>query len=219
MISGEAAPSPYLTILWHPRWTIRRIVDTDPRGRVLLIVAVAALLAALAELISSSPTASTVAGIPIASTLPIQAIRVAALLLLPPLAIAMLYLEGGLIRWAGALLGGSAQSAEVRAALAWARIPALAGSLAILLLAAMGMRVPPFTLNPAMMVQPLLRLGGMSVLCVAWELVLAMGTIAEVHRFSPWKSIAACAIALFTFAGAVTVAGLTLILAAIPLIG
>ena len=41
MNSISAADNPYFSIWWHPRVTIRRIVDRDPRTMVLLLVSVA----------------------------------------------------------------------------------------------------------------------------------------------------------------------------------
>ena len=147
MESTSWTDSPYVGICLWPRATIRQIVDRDPTDRVIALVVVAAVVGALANAISRhhyDPTAFTIAGKPIPLTAPgtSRAIRLWTVAIVPVLAVPLLYINGALLRWTGSLLGGTAKSVEVRAAIAWPRVLAIVIALVSLVLGLL-MRPPP----------------------------------------------------------------------------
>jgi hypothetical protein len=177
MMSGaEVIGNPWATIWTRPRATIRRIVETDVRYQVTFLAILSGALIWL-ERRWSSP--STAAAFPI---LVVIAVIVGAIL-----GIVELYVNGALLKWAGAALGGVASYAEVRAALAWSRVPVIVavsiGILAILL----GTDGPmlggaEFSNSGA----SVLLLHGALVL---WGFVVMLKCVGEVHRFSAWRAM------------------------------
>ena len=53
-----------------------------------------------------------------------------------------LYISGVILKWSGGLLGGVASRVEVRAALAWGQIPAIAAEIILLLAVLQGIAIP-----------------------------------------------------------------------------
>src|SRR6202011_3240130 len=124
--AAEVIGNPWVTIWTKPRATIRRIVETDVHYQVTFL---AILSGALIWLERRWSNPSTAAAYPM---LVMIAVVVGAIL-----GIIELYINGALLKWAGAALGGVGSYAEVRAALAWSRVPVIVavsiGVLAILL--------------------------------------------------------------------------------------
>lgn len=101
-------------------------------------------------------------------------------------ALILLYLGGGLLRWTGSWLGGRGSSVEVRAALAWSSLPMICAS---------GLWIPEVALvaiNPWFMIgfqqvgRPIIAL-----ILGIWAFVLFLNCLGEVHRFSAWKALRA----------------------------
>jgi Yip1 domain len=178
---SEAIGNPYLEIWTHPRSTIRRIVSVDPRYQVAFIAGLAGALSTL-EAQWQSPVASP------SSLWPV--VVVIAVLIGTSVSIAGLYVNGVLFKWAGAALGGQATYVEVRAALAWSQIPAIAAVTLGLLSILFGNGGPmmPFRGGYAQ------GSGSMTLLHAIlgiWAFVLTLKCLAEVHRFSAWRALAA----------------------------
>lgn len=216
MESTSWTDSPYVAICIRPRATIREIVDRDPRDRVIALVLVAAVIGVLATVFSRyhyDPTAFTVAGNPIPLTAPhtSRMIRLWTLVLVPVLAVPLLYINGALLRWTGSLLGGTAKSVEVRAAIAWPRVVTIAIAFISFVL---GLVMPPPAQPPvAQSVHVLLAslrpmLPSMIILAPfwLWFLVVSLECLGEVHRFSAWRALGAVIIWLLVVAGAIVVA-------------
>src|SRR3954454_13583425 len=108
--------NPFLTVWTRPRATIRAIVDIDPTYRVIPLAMAAGVVQALDR------AAQRNAG----DKLPLAGILVMAFALGPIFGVAVLYIGTALLSWSGRMLGGRAESEEVRAALAWGQVPALA---------------------------------------------------------------------------------------------
>jgi len=181
---GEVIGHPWTTIWTRPRATIRRIVETDVRYQVTFL---AILSGALIWLERRWSNPSPAAAFPI---LVVIAVIIGALL-----GIVELYINGILLKWAGAALGGVGTYAEVRAALAWSRVPVIVamsiGILAILL----GTHGP--------------QLGGavsgsgasvtlLHAVLVLWGFVVMLKCLGEVHRFSAWRALGAMLLLIFS---------------------
>ena len=178
MTSGaEVIGNPWATIWTKPRATIRRIVATDVRYQVTFL---AILSGALIWLERRWSNPSTAAAFPM---LVVIAVIVGAIL-----GVVELYINGALLKWAGAALGGVGSYAEVRAALAWSRVPVIVavsiGILAILL----------GTNGPMLGTDGEFSNSGASLLLlhgalVMWGFVVMLKCIGEVHRFSVWRAL------------------------------
>jgi Yip1 domain len=172
---AEVIGNPWATIWTRPRATIRRIVETDVGYQVTFL---AILSGALIWLERRWSNPSTAAAFPM---LVVIAVIVGAVL-----GIIELYVNGALLKWAGAALGGVGSYAEVRAALAWSRVPVIVavsiGVLAILL----GTDGPMLGAESSGSGTSLLLLHGALVM---WGFVVMLKCVGEVHRFSAWRAL------------------------------
>jgi signal peptidase I len=106
--------------------------------------------------------------------------------------ILVLYLTACFLKWTGALVGGRASMAMIRAALAWGGAPFAIGApiclIASFALALLGLAKGPIV---AIAIQGLLLVLGL------WALVLALWMYGRVQRFGFWRTIVSFAIASF----------------------
>jgi hypothetical protein len=198
MTSGaEVIGNPWATIWTRPRETIRLIVETDVRYQVTFL---AVLSGALVWLERRWSNPSTTAAFPMLVAI---AVVVGALV-----GVVELYINGALLKWAGTALGGVGNYAEVRAALAWSRVPVIVavsiGILAILLGSG----------GPMLGADGEFSNSGASVLVVhaalvLWGFVVMLKCVGEVHRFSAWRALGS--ILLIVLAIAVILAALILL--------
>lgn len=175
--------SPCLTIWFRPRATLRDLVGQDPVPGVKLLVALVGIDQALER--------AAMRGLGSDMSLPF--ILMIAVVAGPFLGFIGLYISTALIQGVAVWIGGRAGNREVRAALAWAGLPIVAGlGLWIIAIAVFGGGM--FTvLGP----QPVsdaasVILGLIDVfweILVIWSLVLLVNGIAEVQAFSTWKAI------------------------------
>jgi len=107
-----------------------------------------------------------------------------------------LYIDGALFRWTGSWFGGQATSEQVRAAFAWSSIPRIAAL--VLWLPLLGLYgAEMFTSDKPRAVSnlaPLLLGAALGAILDLWSLFLLIKTVAEAHRFSAWRALAALAI-------------------------
>lgn len=176
MLSGaEVIGNPWATIWTRPRATIRRIVEADVRYQVVFLAILSGALIWLERRWSNPSTASAF------PMLVVIAVIVGAIL-----GVVELYINGALLKWAGAALGGVGSYAEVRAALAWSRVPIIVavtiGILAILL----GTDGPMLGAESTGSGASLALLHGALVL---WGFVVMLKCLGEVHRFSVWRAL------------------------------
>lgn len=192
---AEVIGNPWATIWTRPRATIRRIVETDVRYQVTFLAILSGGLLWL-ERRWSNP--STAAAFPM---LVVIAVIVGAIV-----GIIELYVNGALLKWAGAALGGVGSYAEVRAALAWSRVPVIVavsiGVLAILL----GTDGPMLGGESSGSGASLALLHGVLVL---WGFVVMLKCVGEVHRFSAWRALGS--ILLIVIAAVVILAAVILL--------
>ena len=180
MAPNSAIDAPWLTIWTEPRRTIRQIVDRDPSYGVLLIAALAGALSALEARWMAMPAH------PGAMTWPLFVAVSAGFGAI--LGIVSLYVDGFLLKWTGAMLGGVATYAEVRAALAWSEIPAIA-AVVIGIAAILAGVAEPMGLGMSPMGQRGAGLELLHLVFGAWSLVISLKCLGEVHRFSAWRAL------------------------------
>jgi hypothetical protein len=196
MANGAAdSITPFFTIWTEPRATIRRIVDTDPTRNVILLAALAPALNALegqwSKALGNNANLSAIWPFWVAFVVAIQA----------ALGILALYFFGGLYRWSGSILGGTATNVEVRAAVAYSQVPAIVGE--IVLMVAILLGVPTPTVHPGEFPHidpPFYNVILVEAVLGVWGFFISMKCLGEVHRFSAWRAF-----------GAVLIPGLILI--------
>ena len=184
--------SPFFSIWIEPRATIRRIVDSDPTRNVLALAAIGpainSLISQWSAVINGTEHPSVLWPLWVAFSVAIQAV----------FGILFLYIFGAVFRWSGSLLGGTATSVEVRAALAWSQVPAIVAE--IILLFALFAGVPMPKMLPGRL--PLIDPAFYKVMVVEgvlgiWAIVISLKCLGEVHRFSAWRALVALLIPPF----------------------
>jgi signal peptidase I len=175
--------SPWLSVWINPRRTVERILATQSGWDVLLLAALGTISEIAAQLIPTS-------GLPAA--LPDWRILAALVLLGAAAGILALYLTACFLKWTGALLGGRASMATIRAAVAWGGAPFAIGVPICLVvffaLALSGLAKGPFV---AIVLQLILLVLGL------WALVLALWMYGRVQGFGFWRTIVSFAVASF----------------------
>jgi Yip1 domain len=171
-------------------------VDNNPRHQVILITVLPFVLWGLFVLLFSDASAYTPILAALAPFFPLLALGTMTVGSL--LAILMLYLNGAVLRWSGALLGGVATPVEVRAAIAWAEVPVVVFDvIGILATLAVGVQVPPshaglaFVLTPSRLFEV-----GLGAIVAIWTFVIGLECLGEVHRISTWRALGAVLIPL-----------------------
>jgi Yip1 domain len=179
---GDVWVDSWFTIWYRPRATIRRIVDTDPTRFVL---GIAWLVGALSVLNSQVAVATTdfPANAPHWPRLGSIGIAIMAFLC-GVISVVSLYGFAALYRWAGHILGGTAQAVEVRAALAWAQVPGLYLLVVTIIATVLGLYTPPapHTVSPLSLIESIVGI---------WVFVILLKCLGEVHRFSAWRALGA----------------------------
>jgi Yip1 domain len=171
---------PWLSILIRPRATIRQIVVVDPQHHVLLLSSMYGMNALLGRVVSRPDIVNVSNWIS----------------LLIALVVGSLFgiLSVSLVSWfahtIAEFLGGAATEHETQAALAWSLLPEIYTfpfALAAVLVVSSDLGLNP---TSQMKTITLLLFGINSLVSRAWSFVLWINTLAEVNRFSLWKSLA-----------------------------
>ena len=176
--------NPFLTIWTRPRATIRGIVNTNPAYRVLPIAIAGGVLEALQ--LESLVFAGEQLTVPI--------ILLIAVVIGPPLGLIFLYAGAWIVATSCRLLGGQADSREVRSALAWSSVPLLATiPLWIIRLALLGRELftfakPSISAQPALL-YPLVATVVPELILSIWWMVVTVKALGEVQRFSAWRAL------------------------------
>src|SRR5262249_14053970 len=154
--------------------------------RVLFLVLLSGVVVAIVSVLSTNPTAFMIGTLPI-STFAKETFRffkwinaAAALVFAVP----MLYLQGGLLWWAGSLFGGKARAEQVRAAVGWSAIPQIVWTIAAF--AVIRLVPMPFTLDIRAVLYHMLPIVLVTLFFGSWTMVVVLKCVAEVHRFSVW---------------------------------
>jgi len=178
--------SPFFSIWIEPRATIRRLVDSDPTRNVLALAAIGpainSLISQWSAVINGTAHPSVLWPLWVAFSVAIQA----------AFEILFLYIFAAVFRWSGSLLGGTATSVDVRAALAWSQVPAIVAE--IILLFALFAGVPMPKMLPGRL--PLIDPAFYKVMVVEgvlgiWGFIISLKCVGEVHRFSAWRAFVA----------------------------
>lgn len=187
----EAIGNPWITIWTRPRATIRRIVETDVRYQVVFLAMLAGALSRLESRWAQVP------GAPGSVAFPLMV--VASVIVGAILGVIGLYINGALLKWSGSVLGGVANYAEVRAALAWAEVPAIvAVSIGILsILIGTGGPLMPFGGSGA---ESSVSVSLLHAIFGVWSFILVLKGVGEVHRFSAWRALGAIVLVVVAIA-------------------
>jgi hypothetical protein len=174
----------FFTIWTEPRATIRRIVDTDPTRHVVALAATGPAIGALSrqwsKALDSNAHLSVLWPIEVAFTVVLWA----------AVGVLSLFISGVILKWSGSLLGGVASRVEMRAALAWSQVPAIAGEIVVLIAVLSGIPIPHPTPGSVLEIDPAFYkvIVAEGVLAL-WGGIVGLYCIAEVHRFSAWRAL------------------------------
>jgi hypothetical protein len=180
---------PFKTIWTSPRKTIRRIVATDPTLHVILL----ACLAGIGSVLDRASMRSQ------GDKVSVEMILGIAIFVGPLGGLFSLWMFSHLIRISGTWIGGVAPRAHLKAAMAWASVPSIAGlPLWIVSFALMGSELftsetPLFDARveeyPLFWI-PFIGIGLLEMTLGIWGIVIFCNTIAEVQGFrSAWTGL------------------------------
>jgi hypothetical protein len=187
MANGAAGSiTAFFTIWTQPRATIRRIVDSDPTRNVIALAAIGPAIGALAgqwsKALASNANLSVLWPIWVAASVAIQA----------ALGVLFLFILGAIFKWSGSLLGGVASRVEVRAALAWSQVPAIAAGIFFLIAVLLGVPTPVPTAGTMPQIDPAFyKIMVVEGVLGFWGFIIWLKCLGEVHRFSAWRALAA----------------------------
>jgi len=174
---------PFHTIWRSPRETIRQIVSTDPELHVTLLIC----LAGISESLDRASTRNA------GDQLSLGAILAFACILGPLGGLFGVWMYSHLIRFSGEWIGGRGGYDEIKAAIAWASVPNVAGlviwvALLLLLGREMFTEETPSLDGQTTSVIVFLILVLAQVALGIWSVVLLCNTIAEVQGYqSAWR--------------------------------
>ncbi len=176
----------WLSILMRPRATIRVLADQGSLRHVILL----AVLGGFAHTVLRSFVRRA------GNLFTIRILLVLCAATGVVLGMAGVFLGGLLFRWTGRWFGGRASAREVRTALAWSAVPRVWALLlwVPLLVYFHGdlFRAKSLQMGPHAPGEIVLKVVGVTQLVFgAWSLVICLLGIAEVHRFSLWRAVAA----------------------------
>ncbi len=175
--------SPWLTMWYSPRKTIRQIVETDPQKQILFLSALLGISWALNQLSSRN------AG----DKLSFISVLIAAVIGGSIIGIILVYLMGALFHWTGKKFGGKAPVEHLRAAYAWSWIPniwMLLIWLPVLLILGTDMFTSATPKIEATPILALILLGFTfaNVVTGLLSFVFIISCISEVQQFSNWRA-------------------------------
>lgn len=176
----------FFTIWTAPRATIRRIVDSDPTRNVIALAAVGPAIGALASqwsmALGNNANLSVLWPLWVAVIVAFQA----------ALGVLFLFISGAVLRWSGSMFGGVASRVEVRAALAWSQVPAIAAGIVLLIAVLLGVQVSHTTPGTLSQIEPAFyKVMVVEGVLGFWGFIISLKCIGEVHRFSAWRALAA----------------------------
>ncbi len=183
--------NPWFMMFVRPRQTMRQILDGDSTRFVVLL----AMLGGVLTVLDRASIDGMGDRIPV-STIFAMAIPIGVLV-----GLIMLYLGGAVIQWTGSWFGGRGTAAEVRAALAWGRMPFYwAGLLWLPYLGFFGGEVFMGEM-PSVEAQPwllfvLINLAVLEMGMGIWGRVTLVLAVAVAQRFPAWKSLGSIVLAM-----------------------
>ena len=189
--------NPFFTIWTRPRATMRGILSTNPAYCVLPIAMVGGMLEVL----------QFEALLGVGDQLTIPVILLIALGLGPMLGVILLYAGAWIVEMSCRLLGGQADSREVRSALAWSSVPLLATiPLWFIRIALLGRELFTFFTfaKPSLVSKPALAyvLAATAIpelVLSIWWMVVTAKALGEVQRFSAWRALSSMLLLIAPF--------------------
>jgi hypothetical protein len=179
--------APFFTIWTEPRATVRRVVDTGPTRYVIALAATGPAISGLAgqwsKAINGSAGLSVLWPLWVAVTVAFSA----------ALGVISLYIVAAVFKWSGELLGGVASRVEMRAAIAWSQVPAIAAEIVLLIAVLMGVPIPtPHAAGTLPHIDPAFyKVMAVEAVLGIWGFIVSLKCIGEVHRFSAWRALVA----------------------------
>jgi hypothetical protein len=191
-----------VTILYRPRQTMRRILDSGRDRWAVQIV----LLAFVCASVSDSDVRGLSEFLPNIDLLSVIAVVLVALIVGAAMWVLALFILSWIAAPIGRMLGGTGTVADVRAALAWAMVPMIWSVIYRIPLAVFKSRMP---LRPDQHVKDIflnfIEHGGCALITVVlalqivltlWSVFVASGTLAEAQQFSTEKGFVNFVIAI-----------------------
>jgi hypothetical protein len=198
--ASPAGPlSPWFSIWTRPRATLRQILETGPRRHVATLAILggvaSGLAAARAEMAATLPPAAVLACV-------VAGGAVGGLI--------GVWLMGALLRIGGRLVGGRGDWASVRAAVAWAQVPAIWAILlwlprSVLLGGEAFHPDPAATQDHAASALALMLIEATQGVVAVWQLVVTLKCVGEAHAFSAWRALLAFVLVALAIAIPVTI--------------
>lgn len=176
---------PWSTIWTSPRKTIRQILNTDPNFCLVPLICLNGIAAFLENAADDS------AG----DQLSLRVILLLALVLGPLLGVVSVWIASHLIRISGDWLGGVADYAQIKPAVAWGSVPSVATLLLwIPLIGILGKDAFTNSMEvfegETFQAAIVLGLGVLFMILGIWSIVLMSNTVAEVQEYrSAWKGL------------------------------
>lgn len=176
--------NPWFSVWTQPRDTIQQIVDENYEDMVLLLAVLPVLMQWLYYV-----------GISILSNLPLSSISLAISITAGVvLSIVLLYVNGAVTRWTGLWFDGNASAENIRAAIAWSMVPAIAGLSLMLLgvaLSGLTMHTEAQSADWASRMTSFAQTGFALLQCVTmlWSVVIYINMLSQVQGFSIWKAL------------------------------
>jgi hypothetical protein len=224
----EGLPSPWFSIFADPRETMRRILYYEPKRHVILLAMLDGIVGFLSGMLNSFVTLVTGANEIAqqayeASQFNVGAFSVVLIVYLAfgsvlsltvgPLAgLLSLYIYSALLRITGRWLRGKGYPAEIRAAIAWSRVPRIWGAILLIVqLLVFGYVAYINAYIGAVNSSSLLTLGAVFTLLESavaiWSFVILLQCLGEAHHFSAWRALGAVLLAYALIAGVFIVLG------------
>src|SRR5579862_3807764 len=185
-VSDASKPSPWLSVWLNPRRVVEAIPAADFGWQALLLAAVYMISEFATQLIITF-------GMPPA--LPGWRIVAVVILIGAAAGIVGLYLSACFLKWAGALLGGRASMAKIRAALAWGGAPFAIG-VPICLVVSLALAWSGLGKEPLFAVAVNAVLFALEL----WALLLILWMYARVQGFGFWRAIVSYVLCVFVLA-------------------
>jgi signal peptidase I len=179
-VPDASTSSPWLSVWFHPRRVVERILAGHYGWPVLL-------LAALGMISEFAQQLTFPFGVAAAS--PDWRVAVAVTCLAAIGGIVGLYLTGCLLKWIGALFGGRASMATIRAAVAWGGAPFAIG-VPVCLAVFFVLALSGFAKSPLFAIALDLIVTALGL----WALVLALWMYGRVQGFGFWRTIVSFAV-------------------------
>jgi hypothetical protein len=176
--------NPWTSMWLQPRATIRQIIREDPEKSLILLAGLAGISNAWDRASSNS----------LGDQFPFLGVIAFGVIVGFLAGLLSLYIGAALIRWTGEWFGGHGTVENLRAAVAWAKVPTLwifplwLIEIAVIRQELFTTATPRMDANPSLAYM-LFGLGVIEIIAVVWGFVLMVKTVGEVQGFSAWKAL------------------------------